>query len=89
MSYDTACHVCGRPATDRHHIFYGHKNRTTSEEWGFVLFLCRECHEGTKGVHGRDGHDLDLQLKREAQGKFEQSRARAEFVRLIGRNYLD
>lgn len=87
MSWETACHVCGKPATDKHHAFFGHKNRQISEDHGFVFFLCRDCHEGMWGVHGMNGHNLDIQLKREAQAKFEETHSREEFMGLIGRNY--
>ncbi len=41
------------------------------------------------GVHGRDGHEIDLRLKRECQREFEKDKSREEFIRLIGKNYLD
>ena len=46
------------------------------------------CHRGEIGVHGRDGHKLDLQLKREFQTLFEKDHSRDEFIKIIGRNYL-
>lgn len=81
------CHVCGRPATDRHHIFHG-PNRHVSERYGMTVMLCRDCHLGTKGVHGRDGHALDELLKREGQSRFEKKYSREEFMRAFGRSYI-
>lgn len=40
------------------------------------------------GVHGRDGHKVDLRLKQDCQRKFEETHTREEFMAIIGRNYL-
>lgn len=47
-----------------------------------------EKHRGTGGVHGRDGHALDLRLKQDCQRRFEEAHSREEFMAIIGRNYL-
>lgn len=44
---------------------------------------------GTYGVHGKEGHNIDLWLKRACQRAYEQEYSREEFMELIGRNYLD
>lgn len=72
-----------------HHIYFGIKNRKISDKNGFTCWLCHHCHEGTDGVHGKNGHELDLQLKRLCQEKYEENHSREDFIRLIGRNYLD
>lgn len=41
------------------------------------------------GVHGKNGHALDLKLKQECQRKYEETHSREEFMALIGKNYLD
>jgi hypothetical protein len=51
--------------------------------------LCYIHHRGTYGVHGKYGHQLDLQLKQHCQREFEKTHTREEFIKLIGRNYLD
>lgn len=81
------CHVCGRPASEKHHVFHG-PNRHLANYYGMVTMLCRDCHQGTHGVHGRDGHELDERLKREYQAIFEEKYTREEFMRVFGRNYL-
>jgi len=48
-----------------------------------------EWHRGTYGVHGKEGHNIDLWLKRACQRAYEQEYSREEFMELIGRNYLD
>ena len=88
MQEDKYCFVCGkRNNLHLHHIYFG-KNRKVSDKNGFTCYLCYEHHEGTFGVHGKYGHELDLRLKRECQKHFENTRSRNEFMNLIGRNYL-
>jgi hypothetical protein len=84
------CYVCGSTTNlHRHHIYFG-ANRKISEKYDFTVYLCWNDHEGTKGVHGRDGHELDLKLKQEQEKKFiNEGHTINEFIGLIGRNYLD
>ncbi len=82
------CYVCKRTGPlENHHVYKG-PNRKISEKYGLKVKLCAMCHRGEKGVHGRDGHKLDLQLKREFQTLFEKDHSRDEFIKIIGRNYL-
>jgi hypothetical protein len=82
------CAECGAEGhVQRHHVYYG-RNRQVSEKYGFIALLCPECHIGTNGVHGKNGHDLDWKLKRIAQAKYEKRHTRADFIALIGRSYL-
>ncbi len=82
------CYVCGR--TDnlhKHHIYYGAANRKKSEQNGFTVYLCAHHHNMSDfGVHF--DRELDLQLKRECQKKFEKTHSREEFMAIIGKNYL-
>jgi hypothetical protein len=39
-------------------------------------------------VHGKNGHDLDMMLKRTAQAEFEKTHSREEFISIFGKNYL-
>lgn len=83
------CFSCDKRCyTHLHHIYFGHGNRRVSDRMGFVVYLCYECHEGTYGVHGSKGHQLDLSLKRRCQAVFEETHSREEFRNLIGRSYL-
>lgn len=83
------CYVTGR--TDNlheHHIYYGCGLRKVSEKRGFKVYLTGDLHnQSNAGVH-TGNHKLDLRLKRECQAKFEETHSRAEFMELIGRNYL-
>lgn len=84
------CFVCGRYGqTERHHTIFGTANRKKSDKYGLTVYLCPDCHRGTNGVHGKNGHSLDLQLKRIAQKKFEEKYSREKFTNVFGRNYLD
>ena len=62
------CEICGsNNGVELHHILYGNGNRKKCERVETVIFLCYEHHRGTKGIHGRDGHKLDLKLKQKLQ----------------------
>ena len=69
------CYICGRRASDIHHILHG-ADKKLSEELGFMVPLCRECHNR---VH-HSGGDYDLLLKQDAQ--------RAYLIKTCGRCYL-
>lgn len=73
---------------ERHRIYFGVGMRQISDKHGFWVWLKPEWHRGTSGVHGRDGHKIDLRLKQDCQRKFEETHSRAEFMAIIGRNYL-
>lgn len=81
------CYVCGQVTNlHSHHILFG-KNRSNAEKYGLKVWLCYQHH--INGVHGRDGHALDLKLKQIAQRTFEEKHTRKEFIKIFGRNYLD
>lgn len=64
------CYVCGSTSNlHLHHIMFG-KNRKNADADGLTCYLCWEHHEGTNGVHGKNGHDLNLKLKKVAQYKW-------------------
>ena len=83
------CYVCKTTYNlHLHHIYFG-PNRKVSDKNGFVVYLCQYHHEGTYGVHGKNGNELNKKLKQECQKKYEQAHTREEFIKLIGRNYQD
>ena len=73
---------------EKHHVYYG-ALRKVSDKYGFWVWLTPQWHRGTYGVHGRDGHKVDYLLKKDCQRKFEETHSREDFMKLIGRNYLD
>lgn len=83
------CYVCGAVTNLHcHHIFMG-ANRKISEENGFKVYLCGYHHnQSNDGVHGNNGHKLDMWLKQEAQRRYELTHNREDFIALIGRSFL-
>lgn len=90
MQDSKKCLVTGAEyGLDCHHIYFGNPNRRISDENGFWVWLRHDVH---MALHGRihPYSQLDGELKRACQQAFEaQGHTRAEFMRLIGRNYLD
>jgi len=83
------CCICGSGiGVETHHVFFGSANRKVSDANGFMVDLCYEHHRGTNGVHGKNGANLSLQLKKMMQAEYEKDHSREEFIALIGRNYL-
>lgn len=80
------CPLCGRwGALERHHVVHGRGRRRECETEESTIYLCHACHRGTRGVHGRDGHDLDMYLRRNLQSLyFDQGRSEEEVRRLMG-----
>ena len=80
------CFVCGRYGTEIHHIFFGTSNRKMSDKYRCVVGLCYEHHRGNKGVH--HNRELDLELKRMAQKRFQDIYPEYDFLAIFGKNYL-
>lgn len=74
------CGYCGKYCgkLDPHEIYSG-SNRKRSIKNGFVILLCRKCHEN---------EEILLELKKKAQKEFEKNYSREEFIKLIGKSYL-
>lgn len=84
------CYVCqSKVNLHLHHIIFG-KNRKKCDEDGLMVYLCYRHHEGTNGVHGKNGHDLDLQLKRIAENVWlsKNNKTIEDFIKRYGKNYL-
>lgn len=83
------CFLCALYGDDsekychKHHVYEG-KNRQASDKAGFVVYLCPEHH---REVH--DDRKLNEILKRITQREYEKTHTREEFMKIIGRNYLD
>lgn len=72
-----------------HHIFAGGR-RKLSEEWGCWVWLRADFHNlADYGVHGKNGHELDMRLKRECQKKFEELYGHEKFMEVFKKNYLE
>ena len=81
--------LSGTPTNTIHHIYGGTGRRRISEREGFIVPLTPKEHNmSNEGVHFNK--ELDLWLKRLCQQKYESmGHSREEFIRLIGRNYLE
>jgi len=78
---------CGKPYAEQHEVFFG-PHRQKSIAYGLQKDLCAEHHRGPLGPH--QCREYDLQLKREAQARFEaEMGTREDFMRIFGKNYLD
>lgn len=78
------------PGSHRHEAFFGVRNRQKSIKDGLVVFLTYENHEGTNGVHGKNGHKINMMIKREAQKRWCEyyNKTSKEFRLKYGKNYL-
>lgn len=69
-------------------LFFGRGNRYVSDRKGFTVYLCANHHNlGNVCVH--NNRAMDLMLKRACQKKYEETHSREEFIKLIGKNYLE
>lgn len=87
MQTEKACYLCGRQTgLEMHHVFGGVANRKLSEKNGLKVWLCHECHTGNAGAQ----YDAakNRRLKAEAQMVFEKTHTHAEWMKIIGKNYL-
>lgn len=84
------CEVCYGAGSDLHHILAGHGRRKYHQNQYSVILLCKECHQGTYGVHGKHGSKLDKQLKIQLQNKYRELGFNEEETRQLmgGRLYL-
>lgn len=89
MQTEKECFLTGSTVNlHKHHIYAGGRRRI-SEENGFWVWLIGPYHnQSDYGVHGKNGHELDMELKRICQARYEESHTREEFIRLIGKSYL-
>lgn len=70
VTYKT-CPICGQRATELHHIMFKSQMKQLENcELNFI-YLCPDCHRGTNGVHGKNGHKLDKKFKLMFQNKLE------------------
>lgn len=84
------CYVCGaKHNLHLHHIIFG-KNRKKADQDGLTVWLCYDHHEGTFGVHGKNGHDLDKRLKEIAEDIWlkHYKKTKEDFIKKYGKNYL-
>ena len=84
------CAICGvKNNLHLHHIIFG-KNRKKADEDGLTIWLCYEHHEGTNGIHGKNGHKLDMILKQKSEECWlrHYNKTKEDFIKRYGKNYL-
>lgn len=87
LQSEKECYFCGAVVgLEEHHIFAGTANRKISEKFGLKVFLCKRHHTGKNGA--QYDRDMNLQLKQEAQRKFEQIYSHELWMETIRKNYL-
>lgn len=77
------CYLCKCPVVDMHEI-YGAGNRKASMRNGLCVPLCRQHH-----TQVTLNDTMSKELKRLCQSKFEETHTRDEFMKIIGKNYLE
>lgn len=88
---DGYCEVCGGLGMDLHHIVGGRGKRRQHQNECSVVLLCKDCHQGTYGVHGKHGRGLDIGLKLQLQDKYKELGYAEDEVRVLmgGRLYSE
>ena len=81
------CYLCGRPATETHHVMSGTANRKLSEKYGLKVRLCHNCHTGSDHSAQYDP-EKNRMLKIEAQMAFEQLYGHDKWMQTFRRNYI-
>lgn len=83
---EDVCYICGHNnPTDVHHMMHGTANRRLADNDELTVHLCRHCHDL---VHA-EALGYDDMLKAIAQGTYEKTHSRDEWMRMYGKNYLD
>ena len=88
LSKVKSCYLCGRPTTEKHHVFFGTANRKKSEKWGCWVYLCPEHHRlGKNAVHLNSR--VDKLLKVLTQEAFEEKHGIEKFMEVFKKNYKE
>ena len=75
---------CGsRYNLDQHHIFYG-AYRQKSDEYGLLIYLCRDCHIA---LHNGKLADFDTFIKDKYQRIFEEKYSHQFWMQEFGKNF--
>lgn len=58
------CFVCGDMNTEKHHIIKRSQSKALIKCELNLVELCPAHHRGHNGIHGKNGHALDIKLKK-------------------------
>lgn len=72
---------------ERHEAYFSKAYRQKSINDGLILFLTREDHRGTNGVHGKNGDKLNRKIKKLAQKAWCKyyNKTKEEFIKEYGK----
>lgn len=79
------------PGMQRHEVFFGKAYRQKSIDDGLIVFLTYEQHEGTYGVHGKNGDKFNRYLKEIAEKTYREhyNKTKEEFIARYGKSSLN
>ena len=81
------CYVCGCVRNlEVHHAMHGTANRQLATQYGLVVWLCRDHHTSSIGVHS--DIILDRRIKKDAQRAFENIYGHSRWMQVFRKNYL-
>ena len=91
LQSERVCYITSRTDHLHEHHIYGGANRKVSEANGFKVWLTYDMHNGNNpaAVHNNPNQGWDLKLKQDCQRKYEETHSRSDFMKLVGRNYLE
>lgn len=81
------CYLCGSPRDIEIHHIYPSGLRRKSTEYGMVVPLCRDCHQGPHGVH--NNIERMNKLRAEGQVRFEERYPNESFLQVFKRNWKE
>lgn len=87
IQHEKCCYICGSTQNlECHHVMSGTANRRLSQMYGLTVWLCRDHHTGSIGVHT----DIFLKnrLERDAQRAFESIYGHRMWMQTFRKNYL-
>lgn len=72
---------------ERHEVYFSKAYRQKSIRDGLIVFLTKESHRGTNGVHGKNGDKLNRQLKKLAEKAWTKyyKKTKEEFIKEYGK----
>lgn len=72
---------------ERHEVYFSKAYRQKSVNDGLIVFLPRESHRGTNGVHGKNGDKLNRKLKQLAEKAWTSyyKKTKEEFIKEYGK----
>lgn len=79
------CYICGRPASDTHHMIHGTANKRLADQDGLTCRLCHACH---MRLHDTGEHDFELKQEAERRWLAKTGKTVEDFIDRYKRNYL-